>query len=441
MSEYQYYEFVALDGPISDEGMAYARGCSTRAEVSRVHWRNVYNFGDFSGSVERLLQHYDAHFYIANWGTVRFALSFPEGVLDPEAVEPYVRGHEQYESTLTMGSNGARTIVWWEYQEEGGWGWTEGEGTISLLSGIREELMRGDYRALFLGWLADFHPDEWRDPRDSAVLVPPIPSGLDCLTPSLQTLIERFPVDQDALTVAAGQATGGMPKRTPIPKTVDKLSTADMKALLVRVAEGDGSRVMSELNRLSSGSATSACFIAAFMRASVVSGRQSASAQPPYAGYFRTQLHGMRDGGMVAAERSSHSCMEFALSRDLRAKLSIAGVCLFVVGTLVLPAVHSWELAHAGETARRTVCGCRSEQQPVSQGATRRSVGFRVLRPVWPRHHIRCASCRRAGRLLLPDHSRYRFRAPRHIVDRPFDRRVARGSGGLRGGADFLAGV
>lgn len=250
MSEYQYYEFVALDGPISDEGMTYARGCSSRAEVSRVHWRNVYNFGGFSGSVERLLQYYDAHFYIANWGTVRFALSFPEGVLDPEAIEPYMRGHEQYEDTLTAASNGTRTIVWWERNEDGGWGWTEGDGTISRLSGIREELMRGDYRALFLGWLADFRPDEWRDPRDSAVLVPPIPSGLDCLTPALQTLIEHFPVDQDALTVAAGKATGGMPKRTPISHVVDRLSAADKKALLVRVAEGDGSRVMSELNRL-----------------------------------------------------------------------------------------------------------------------------------------------------------------------------------------------
>lgn len=75
MSEYQYYEFVALDGPISDAGLQYAEGCSSRADVSRVHWRNEYNFGDFSGSAERLLQHYDAHFYIANWGTVRFALA------------------------------------------------------------------------------------------------------------------------------------------------------------------------------------------------------------------------------------------------------------------------------------------------------------------------------------------------------------------------------
>jgi len=140
--------------------------------------------------------------------------------------------------------------VWWEYQEEDGWGWTEGEGTISRLSGIREQLMRGDYRALFLGWLADFRSDEWRDPKDGAALVPPIPPGLDCLTPALQALVEHFPVDQDALTVAAGQATGDMPKRMPISHVVDRLSATDMKALLMRVAEGDGSRVMSELNRL-----------------------------------------------------------------------------------------------------------------------------------------------------------------------------------------------
>ena len=32
MSEYQYYEFVAIDGPISDEGMRYARDCSTGSD-------------------------------------------------------------------------------------------------------------------------------------------------------------------------------------------------------------------------------------------------------------------------------------------------------------------------------------------------------------------------------------------------------------------------
>lgn len=54
MSEYQYYEFLAVDGPISDEGLRYARGCSSRAEVSRFRWYNVYHFGNFNGSATGL---------------------------------------------------------------------------------------------------------------------------------------------------------------------------------------------------------------------------------------------------------------------------------------------------------------------------------------------------------------------------------------------------
>lgn len=250
MSEYQYYEFVALDGPISDEGLRYAEGCSSRADVSRLHWRNVYHFGDFRGSVGQLLEHYDAHFYIANWGTVRFAVALPEGVLDRKTVEPYVGGHEPYENTLTIRRRDKRTIVQWERTEEEGWGWTDGEGVLCRLVGIREELMRGDYRSLFLGWLADFHADEWRDPRDAAVLVPPIPSGLDSLTPALHALIEQFPIDCDAFAVTAKRTEGTMPDRVPLSDALATLPLADMKALLVRVAEGDGARVMSELNRL-----------------------------------------------------------------------------------------------------------------------------------------------------------------------------------------------
>ena len=178
MSEYQYYEFAAIDGPISDEGLRYARGCSSRANVSRVRWQNTYSFGDFHGSEDTLLKYYDAHFYIANWGTVRLGLAFPTGVLSGIALQPYLRGGERYEKTLTVKEIGERRIVWWERNEEGEGGWTEGEGFIDQLIGVREELMRGDHRALFLGWLADFDPDKWRDSKDPVVPMPPIPAGL-----------------------------------------------------------------------------------------------------------------------------------------------------------------------------------------------------------------------------------------------------------------------
>ena len=250
MSEYQYYEFAASDGPISDEGLRYAQSCSSRADVSRVRWQNTYNFGGFHGSVDTLLKYYDAHFYLANWGTVRLGLAFPKDAIPPETIQPYLRGGERYEETLTVKDMGNRCIVWWERNEEGGGEWLEGEDLIDELIAVREELMRGDYRALFLGWLADFDPDEWRDAKDGAVVMPPIPAGLDQLSPALTALINHFPVDRDALTVAAGLCQASAPDRIPIAAVLEKLSVSEMRALLARVAEGGGSGVMAELNRL-----------------------------------------------------------------------------------------------------------------------------------------------------------------------------------------------
>jgi hypothetical protein len=250
VSEYQYYEFVAVEGPISDEGLHYAQTCSSRAEVSRFRWQNVYHFGSFHGKVETLLNHYDAHFYTANWGTTRLGLAFPAGSLALDAIQPYLRGGEQYEDTLSIQEMENRFIVWWERNEEGGWGSTEGEGALDDLIGIREELLRGDYRALFLAWLADFEPDEWLDPQDGAVVLPPIPEGLSRLSQAQTALIEHFPVDDDALTVAAGLSETSAPDRIPIATVVERLPVPEMRALLARVAEGDGARVMSELNRL-----------------------------------------------------------------------------------------------------------------------------------------------------------------------------------------------
>src|SRR5438046_9911595 len=109
---------------------------------------------------------------------------------------------------------GNRCIVWWERNEEGGWGWTEGDGLIDELIGVREELMRGDYRALFLGWLADFDPDEWRDPEDGAVVMPTIPAGLDHLSPALTIPIKHIRVDPNALAVAAGRSQRATPDPT-----------------------------------------------------------------------------------------------------------------------------------------------------------------------------------------------------------------------------------
>lgn len=90
MSEYQWYEFVALDRPLSAREMAELRAISTRAEITRTRFWNEYQWGDLKADPVRLLARYfDAHLYFANWGTRRLMLRLPAERVDERALRAY----------------------------------------------------------------------------------------------------------------------------------------------------------------------------------------------------------------------------------------------------------------------------------------------------------------------------------------------------------------
>jgi hypothetical protein len=60
MSEYQYYEFLAIDRPLTDREMADLRALSTRAHITPVSFTNEYHWGDFKGDPAALMRHYFA---------------------------------------------------------------------------------------------------------------------------------------------------------------------------------------------------------------------------------------------------------------------------------------------------------------------------------------------------------------------------------------------
>jgi len=74
---------------------------------------------------------------------------------------------------------------------------------------------------------------------------------MDMLGPAHRALIKQFPVDQDVLKAAADLSREFMSQCDTIEHILDPLSRNEMKALLERVAAGDGMKVMAELNNQS----------------------------------------------------------------------------------------------------------------------------------------------------------------------------------------------
>jgi hypothetical protein len=66
MSEYQYYEFQAIDRPLSERERRELRACSTRATITSTRFVNHYEWGDLKGDPRAWMEKYfDAFLYLA----------------------------------------------------------------------------------------------------------------------------------------------------------------------------------------------------------------------------------------------------------------------------------------------------------------------------------------------------------------------------------------
>jgi hypothetical protein len=86
MSEYQYYEFQAIDRPLAGADQDALRALSTRARITATSFTNSYEWGDFKGDPARLMEKwFDLHLYIGQLGLAPAdaALAGASGRSDP----------------------------------------------------------------------------------------------------------------------------------------------------------------------------------------------------------------------------------------------------------------------------------------------------------------------------------------------------------------------
>lgn len=241
MSEYQYYEFRAVDRPLTLQEQQALRKLSTRAEITEYQFTNVYHWGNFKGSPDRMMeQYFDAHLYMANWGRT-LMLRLPRKGFELGDARPYLT-----DKSLSLRKKGPWVIVTFEADDENGED-VEGEKWLASLLPLREELLSGDLRCLYLGWLAGMRDEESREGAEA----PPIPPGLRSLSSAQTALADFLLVSPDVLKAAA-QASPPLAPRAPrqaLEVWVKELPLAEKDKLLVRVMEGQEPHLGRELLR------------------------------------------------------------------------------------------------------------------------------------------------------------------------------------------------
>jgi hypothetical protein len=245
MSEYQYYEFQAIDRPLNTKEQSELRAYSTRARITPTSFINDYSWGNFKGNPNAWMEKYfDAFLYLANWGTRELQLRLPSSLLPIETARAYC-----YTDCASVREKNGKIILSFVSEEEPEGEWEEGESWLSSIIPVRAELARGDYRCLYLAWLLSAQQGE----LDEEEVEPPVPEGLGELSGSLVSFADFLRIDQDLLHAASQTSLPlhlARPNQEDVLAYVRMLSAEEKDGLLLRLMMGEEAHLGAEmLNR------------------------------------------------------------------------------------------------------------------------------------------------------------------------------------------------
>jgi hypothetical protein len=245
VSEYQYYEFAALDHALDRRQQSELRAISTRALITPTSFVNTYEWGDLNADPRRLVERYFHVFlYLSNWGTRRLMLRLPAAALGAHSVGRYCIG-----DSATAWTSGEHLIIDLITEDADGafeedWSYGGGEGRLSSIVPARADLASGDRRLLYLAWLLCVQAGEV--PGDEAE--PPVPTALGRLNGSLQGLAEFLRIDPDLLAGAASaDDTDPEDPLGALAEWLAMIPEAEKDTMLLRIAQGHGQRMQAEL--------------------------------------------------------------------------------------------------------------------------------------------------------------------------------------------------
>jgi hypothetical protein len=174
-------------------------------------------------------------FYIANWGTWQLIFRFPKAIVDPKWFQLY-----ELEDSITLSTTSKHVILSIHITEEEGLkGWVEGKGWMSRLAPLRDELLQGDLRLLYLVWLRSA-PHLAKYVLEDDPIEPPIPPNLGKLSSALQAFVELVELDLDWVAAAAQSSLPQAASSEPALETwLTALSESEKQEFLLKLVRRD----------------------------------------------------------------------------------------------------------------------------------------------------------------------------------------------------------
>ncbi|MCC7359024.1 MAG: hypothetical protein IT317_06085 [Anaerolineales bacterium] len=196
----------------------------------------TYEWGDFKHDPRQVLaRFFDAHLYFTNWGTRVLMFRFPPGLLDPDALVPYLM-----DDLIALSPEAKTPILGFTFQLEPKWEWIEDEdGSLARLVSLRDDILAGDYRCIYLAWLKAVC---LQDPDEQATFEePPVPAGLRRLTPALHQLAKFIDLDPHLIKSAAAASPAQAPKlsEAALRRAIGNLPRGEADDFLLRLLGGE----------------------------------------------------------------------------------------------------------------------------------------------------------------------------------------------------------
>jgi hypothetical protein len=243
MSEYQFIHFLAVDKPLNDKQLAFMRRQSTRAEITEWEFTNEYDFGDFHGNAKEMLRRgFDIHLHYANFGIRRLMIRLPNGLPCDRRTFNKFQVEGRIEWMADKKAKGG--ILYIEPEADAG---TFEEDIFDVdtmlhkIAPVRNLLINGDLRPLYLAWLACNYDEE--------SVEPPVPAGLGKLPRELRAMADFYELGDRFLKKAAKQSSPiGKSSDTDdtVKKWIAKQSQKDLRTLVGKFLIGDVAKTRAE---------------------------------------------------------------------------------------------------------------------------------------------------------------------------------------------------